>query len=61
MVSIISKAIVEVGVVTITFFAAIETLKYFIRPKRKITLGYWKCRGLAQPVRYLLEHIGHPW
>ena len=24
-------------------------------------LGYWKIRGLAQPIRYLLEYIEHPW
>jgi glutathione S-transferase len=23
-----------------------------------ITLGYWKIRGLAQPIRYLLEYAG---
>ena len=29
--------------------------KYAGRPK--IVLGYWKIRGLAQPIRYLLEYI----
>ena len=33
--------------------------KYANNPK--ITLGYWKCRGLAQPIRYLLEYTEHPW
>ncbi|GAV06459.1 hypothetical protein RvY_16446-2 [Ramazzottius varieornatus] len=23
-----------------------------------MTLGYWDCRGLVQPIRYLLEHVG---
>ena len=23
-----------------------------------IVLGYWKCRGLAQPIRYILEFSG---
>jgi hypothetical protein len=27
----------------------------------KIKLGYWKIRGLAQPIRYLLEYIEHPY
>ena len=27
----------------------------------KIQLGYWKIRGLAQPIRYLLEYIEHPY
>lgn len=27
----------------------------------KIILGYWKIRGLAQPIRYLLEYIEHPY
>ena len=31
------------------------------KDKKKIVLGYWKIRGLAQPVRYLLEYIEHPW
>ena len=26
-----------------------------------IQLGYWKIRGLAQPVRYLLEYCEHPY
>jgi len=29
--------------------------------KPKIQLGYWKIRGLAQPIRYLLEYIEHPY
>ena len=29
--------------------------------KQPIVLGYWKIRGLAQPIRYLLEFIEHPW
>lgn len=29
--------------------------------KTPIKLGYWKIRGLAQPVRYMLEYIEHPW
>ena len=27
----------------------------------KIILGYWKIRGLAHPIRYLLEYIEHPY
>jgi len=27
----------------------------------KIKLGYWKIRGLAHPIRYLLEYIEHPY
>lgn len=27
----------------------------------KIQLGYWKIRGLAHPIRYLLEYIEHPY
>ena len=26
-----------------------------------IKLGYWKIRGLAQPIRYLLEYTEHPY
>ena len=26
-----------------------------------IVLGYWKCRGLAQPIRYILEFSGEPY
>ena len=26
-----------------------------------IQLGYWKIRGLAQPLRYLLEYTEHPY
>jgi len=26
-----------------------------------IQLGYWKMRGLAQPIRYLLEYTEHPY
>ena len=26
-----------------------------------IQLGYWKIRGLAQPIRYLLEYTEHPY
>ena len=26
-----------------------------------IVLGYWKCRGLAQPIRYILELSGQPY
>ena len=26
-----------------------------------ILLGYWKIRGLAQPLRYLLEYSEHPY
>ena len=26
-----------------------------------IMLGYWKIRGLAQPIRYLLEYTEHPY
>jgi len=22
-------------------------------------LGYWNCRGIAEPIRYLLHHVGH--
>ena len=29
--------------------------------KKPILLGYWKIRGLAQPLRYLLEYTEHPW
>ena len=29
--------------------------------KQKIILGYWKIRGLAQQIRYLLEYIEHPY
>ena len=29
--------------------------------KPKIILGYWKIRGLAQQIRYLLEYIEHPY
>ena len=32
---------------------------YANRPK--IVLGYWKIRGLAQQIRYLLEYIQHPY
>lgn len=28
---------------------------------KPIVLGYWKIRGLAQPIRYLLEYIEHPY
>lgn len=27
----------------------------------KIKLGYWKIRGLAHPIRYLLEYVEHPY
>lgn len=27
----------------------------------KIQLGYWRIRGLAHPIRYLLEYIEHPY
>ena len=33
--------------------------RYADRPK--IILGYWKIRGLAQQIRYLLEYIEHPY
>jgi len=26
-----------------------------------ISLGYWKIRGLAHPIRYLLEYTEHPY
>ena len=26
-----------------------------------IKLGYWKMRGLGQPIRYLLEYTEHPY
>lgn len=29
--------------------------------KQPIKLGYWKIRGLAQPIRYLLEFSEHPY
>lgn len=29
--------------------------------KTPIKLGYWKIRGLAQPIRFLLEYVEHPW
>ena len=29
--------------------------------KDPILLGYWKIRGLAQPIRYLLEYTEHPY
>jgi len=40
--------------------------KYENRKKRyaknkPIKLGYWKIRGLAQPIRYLLEYTEHPY
>ena len=28
---------------------------------QKITIAYWKIRGLAQPIRYLLEYCGFPY
>lgn len=28
---------------------------------KPILLGYWKIRGLAQPIRYLLEYTEHPY
>jgi len=28
---------------------------------RKVVLGYWDVRGLAQPIRLVLEHIGLPY
>ena len=28
---------------------------------KPLKLGYWKCRGLAQPIRYLLEYVDHPY
>ena len=31
------------------------------KDRKKVVLGYWKIRGLAQPVRYLLEYVEHPW
>mmetsp|Transcript_24778 Transcript_24778/g.32371 ORF Transcript_24778/g.32371 Transcript_24778/m.32371 type:complete len:267 (-) Transcript_24778:287-1087(-) len=27
----------------------------------KLTIGYWKIRGLAQPIRFLLEYTGTPY
>ena len=29
--------------------------------REKIILGYWKIRGLAQPIRYLLEYAELPY
>lgn len=26
-----------------------------------LKLGYWKIRGLAQPIRYLIEYTEHPY
>lgn len=26
-----------------------------------ILLGYWKCRGVAQPIRFMLEYTEHPY
>lgn len=28
---------------------------------KPIQMGYWKMRGLAQPIRYLLEYTEHPY
>ena len=33
--------------------------KYADNPK--LVLGYWKMRGLAHPIRYLLEYSEHPY
>jgi glutathione S-transferase len=30
-------------------------------PSKKIVIGYWKIRGLAQPIRFLLTYLGLPW
>ena len=28
---------------------------------KPIRIGYWKMRGLAQPIRYLIEYTEHPY
>ena len=28
---------------------------------KPIKIGYWKMRGLAQPIRYLIEYCEHPY
>ena len=36
--------------------ALVVYFKYFKRPKSKLTLGYWKIRGLAAPARMMLAY-----
>ena len=38
-----------------------KTRKEQYQHNKPIVIGYWKIRGLAQPIRYLLEHVEHPW
>jgi len=32
-----------------------------LSPKPKLTIGYWKIRGLVAPVKYILEYLGVPY
>ena len=40
---------------------AIAIRKKLYAKNPPILLGYWKIRGLAQPLRYLLEYTEHPY
>lgn len=35
--------------------------KMLYKKNPKIKLGYWKMRGVAHQIRYLLEYIEHPY
>ena len=39
----------------------VQDRKTMYADRPKIILGYWKIRGLAQQIRYLLEYIEHPY
>lgn len=57
------KAPVQMGAKDTTDAAAtvVKNNKKKYAKNAPIKLGYWKIRGLAQPIRYLLEYIEHPW
>ena len=38
-----------------------KSRKELLSKKKPILLGYWKIRGLAHPIRYLLEYCEHPY
>lgn len=45
----------------IEFKDPVKSRKKLYAKNPPIALGYWKIRGLAQPLRFLLEYTEHPY
>jgi len=48
--------------IVLFFFVTCFSLRMSVDPpKQDVLLGYWKIRGLAQPIRFLLEYTATPY